>query len=222
MVFYDVDYTLGDRVGADALYFHAWFNRENPTTPLADYTVLPEVTGRGRFIGANIGILVNRKEFFSAWWGEGEMKVYLDGDTRHPTLAGTGTEDYAGSAWGIGPFSGLYSGCTVLNDASVCFYRWHIPDPIYFHSSARVQLQQIGLWDPTSVPLFRAAGTKLYHVDPNRVIDLGDPGLPKYGLIERRDDVSSCAYFYLDRPASPLPGLKPLSERTAGLADQPH
>ncbi|HUJ43457.1 MAG TPA: glycoside hydrolase family 172 protein [Opitutaceae bacterium] len=216
MLFYDVDYTIGDRHGDDLLYFHAWFNRENPTEFLRDYTILPKVSGRGRFLGANVGVRVNQKEFFDSWWGEGEVKMYLDHDAAHPTLCGTGTEDYLGSAWGLGEFSQAYTGCTHAADRQICFYRWHVPDPVYFHTDIRVTLQQIGLWDPKSVPLFRAARSRNFYETRENAINWDNPDIAKYGLMERRDDVSSCAYFYLDRPDDDLP---PLTSREARLRD---
>jgi hypothetical protein len=217
MLFYDIDYTVGDRYGDDTLYFHAWFNRENPTTFLRDYTILPRVTGRGRFLGVNVGVIVNQKEFFASWWGEGEVKMYLDGDTEHPTLCGTGTEDYLGSAWGLGEFSHPYTGCTHAGEQRICFYRWHVPDPVYFHTDIRVTLQQLGLWDPKSVPLFRAAQSRNYYMKPENAINWDNPNISKYGYMERRDDVSSCAYFYLDRPENDLSPLISRDDRVRGL-----
>ncbi|HVU22901.1 MAG TPA: glycoside hydrolase family 172 protein [Opitutus sp.] len=218
MVFYDVDYTIGDRHGDDALYFHAWFNREDPTALRHDYAILAKVTGRGRFLGANVGVIADR-QYHGCWWGEGEVKVYLDGDTANPTLSGTGSEDYVGSAWGLGTFAHAYAGCTVADGAtqSYAFYRYHVPDPIYFRSDVHVTIQQIGCWDPKSIPVFRDAGRAVPAIAGGNV-DWNDPKLPPYGLFERQDDVSSCAYFYLDRPDDDLPPLPPVAVRTRGLA----
>jgi hypothetical protein len=218
-VFYDVDFTFGDPVDVRDLYFHAWFNRENPTQLGRDYTVLPPVQGRGRFLGTNIGIRINRKEYLGSWWGEGEMKVFLDGDRDNPSLSGTGAEDYAGSAWGLHEFSNLYSGCPVAVNDRVCFYRWHVPDPIYFHANVSVRWQQIGLWNTELLPQFKAAGTRVALGTPPVEVNTVDPKLSTWGLMERRDDVSSCAYFYLDRPDDDLPLLAPLAERTRDLKE---
>ncbi len=219
MLFYEVDYTIGDRHGDDVLYFHAWFNRESPTHLRQDYTILPKVSGRGRFLGVNIGVIADQKQFFQSWWGEGEVKVYLDGDTANPTLCGTGSEDYTGSGWGLGTFSHLCQGCTYANPdrQSFCFYRYHVPDPIFYHSNLRVTLQQIGCWDPKSILNFRAAGKSLCSIEPDKIVNWEDPKLAPYGLFERQDDVSSCAYFYLDRPDNDLPDLMPAPERSRGL-----
>ena len=220
MLFYDVDYTIGDRHGDDVLYFHAWFNRENPTELRRDYTILPKVSGRGRFLGVNIGVIADQHQFFQSWWGEGEVKAYLDGDIANPTLCGTGCEDYAGSGWGLGTYAHLYQGCPYANPEtqSFCFYRYHVPDPIFFHSDLRVTLQQIGCWDPKSVTSFRAAKSSLRSIGPGRTVDWEDPKLAPYGLFERQDDVSSCAYFYLDRPDNDLPALISAEGRSRGLA----
>ena len=219
MLFYDVDYTIGDRYGDDMLYFHAWFNRVNPTRPREDYVVLPRVPGRGRFLGVNIGVIADQKQYYESWWGEGEVKVYLDGDIANPTLCGTGSEDYAGSGWGLGAFSHLYQGCTYANSEklSYCFYRYHIPDPIYFHSDIRVTIQQLGCWGPNCIAEFREAKRPIYSAERGTPVDWSDPKLAKYGIFERQDDVSSCAYFYLDRPEDDLPALMPAEERSRGL-----
>ncbi|MDQ3751128.1 MAG: DUF2961 domain-containing protein [Acidobacteriota bacterium] len=151
-LFYDVDYTLGDKHAANMLYFHAYYRRENPTTIQKDYEILPRIDGRGRYLGANIGVIVNTKEYFNTWWGEGEVKMYLDGDTSLPTIAGTGTEDYIGTAWGQGKFAHLYQGSPVADEKAMrwSFYRYHVVDPIYFYRDARITMQQIGYLAPHS------------------------------------------------------------------------
>jgi hypothetical protein len=219
MLFYDVDYTIGDPHDDGVLYFHAWFNRENPTQLRRDYTILPQVAGHGRFLGVNLGVIADQKQFFQSWWGEGEVKVYLDGDAANPTLCGTGSEDYTGTAWGLGAFSHPYQGCTYANadKQSFCFYRYHVPDPIYFHSGVRVTIQQIGCWDPKSVFAFRAARFSPTWTETGKPVNWDDPKLAPYGIFERQDDVSSCAYFYLDRPDNDLPPLMSVGDRSRGL-----
>jgi hypothetical protein len=214
-LYYDVDYTIGDKHGADTLYFHAFFNRENPTRLQRDYEILPHVEGRGRYLGVNVGVIVDTKTYFNTWWGEGEVKVYLDGDTELPTLAGTGTEDYIGSGWGMGPFANPYAGCPVADEknARYCFYRYHVPDPVYFQRDVRVTIQQIGyIWQDNRPPVV-AAGRQLYKAGPGLV----PMDVSKDGKFERTDDWSSCAYFYLDRPESELPPLIPVARRVEGL-----
>lgn len=214
-LFYDVDYTLGDKHPANMLYLHAHWRRENPTTLKRDYEILPLVRGRGRFLGTNIGVITNRGEYFNTWWGEGEIKMYIDGDRELPTIAGTGTEDYIGTAWGQGRYSHLYQGSPISDEPAglFAFYRFHIPDPVYFYRDIRVTMQQIGyLADYSRGPITRT-GRKLYRAGAGMV----EMDTRMDGKFERADDWSSTAYFYLDRPQNDLPPLAAVSERTAGL-----
>lgn len=214
-LFYDVDYTLGDRHSTSVLYFHAHYRRENPTRLQQDYEVLPLVKGRGRYLGTNIGVIVNQKTYFNTWWGEGEVKIYLDGDGALPTMSGTGTEDYIGTAWGQGAFAHDYQGSPIADEKNMrwCFYRYHIPDPVYFYKDIRVTIQQIGYLAPHSREAISKAGRRLYRAGAGRV----EMDISKDGKFEREDDWSSCAYFYLDRPENNLPPLDPVGKRTEGL-----
>ena len=214
-LFYDVSYTLGDRIPQNALYFHAHYRRERPTTMQRDYEILPRITGRGRYLGVNIGVITDTATYFNTWWGEGEIKVYLDGDRELPTLAGTGTEDYVGTAWGQGAYSQLYQGSPIADDrAGVwAFYRYHVPDPIWFQRDIRVTMQQIGYLAPHSREGIVRAGRPLYRAGPGRV----EKNVQEDGKFERTDDWSSCVYFYLDRPESALPPIDPVEKRVEGL-----
>ena len=144
MLFYDVDF-LVTAVPADALYFHAYWTRKWTGQPGDDFEMLPKVKGRGRFLGVSVGLNVD-SSYGKTWWGEGEVKIYLDGDSKYPTINGTGSEDYLGSAWGLGKFVNRYQGCTIASDSTreYNFYRWHVPDAIYFNKDIRVVIQQIG------------------------------------------------------------------------------
>mgnify|MGYP000637465539 CR=1 FL=1 len=187
-LFYEVDYTLGDEIPEDAGYFHAQFRRQNPCPMHSDYTLL-ETTGKGVYLGTVLGV---RSLYTESWWGEGEMKFYLDGDTDYPTICGTGTEDYFCGSYNFEnpqthqyqtfttPYSGL---CQVIRPDGVYasqtrfgLYRWHIADPVYFAEELRVTVQALG---------WRSGG--------------------RYLLLQ--DDMVSVAYFYLDRPACALPPL---------------
>ncbi|HET6852156.1 MAG TPA: glycoside hydrolase family 172 protein [Pyrinomonadaceae bacterium] len=214
-LFYDVDYTVGDRHPANILYFHAHWRRENPTILQRDYEILPKVSGRGRYLGTNIGVIVNQSEYFNTWWGEGEVKIYLDGDDALPTIAGTGTEDYIGTGWGQGRYSNLYQGSPVADEARMrwCFYRYHIVDPVYFRRDVRVTIQQIGYLADHSRGGFFRTGRQLYRAGAGKVL----MDMTKDGKFERADDWSSCAYFYLDRPENNLPQLDAAEKRMAGL-----
>ncbi len=221
-LYYDVDYTLGDRHADDALYFHAHWRRENPTTMQRDYELLPKVAGRGRYLGVNVGVIANTELYFKTWWGEGEVKAYLDGDTVLPTLCGTGTEDYIGTAWGQGRYDHLFQGCPLADGERMQygFYRFHVADPVYFRRDIRVTIHQLGCWDPAHKLMMTGLGQPVYKAGAGLTeVDLSPKGnAAPWGLFERQDDWSSCAYFYLNTPASDLPALAPVDQRVAGLA----
>ncbi len=233
LVFYDVNYTLGDDLDEDVLYFHAYWNR-NPATELGrDFEILPALNGKGRFLGMHVGVRTD-SSYSNTWWGEGEVKMFLDGDVDTPTLVGTGTEDYIGTGWGQGAYINRYQGAPIADPENRrwTFYRYHIPDPVFFNSGIRVTLQQMGGAPKDQVLEMIAAGVNLQPVSidaggrPNfikllerdPVPSLDDPGLPD-GWVNfyRSDDVSSVALFYLASPTSNLPPLQPVAERVAGL-----
>ena len=147
------------------------------------------------------------------------MKVFLDGDAASPTLSGTGTEDYIGTAWGEGRFAHLNQGSPV-SDADAgrfAFYRYHVVDPVYFARDVRVTIQQIGYLGGGATDRDRLAlvqaGRRLARAGAgDEALDLS-----KGGLFERADDWSSCSYFYLDRPENGLPALAPVGERVAEM-----
>lgn len=218
MFFYDVDMTVGDAHPETMGYLHAHWRRENPTTFRRDYEILPHVAGRGRFLGCSIGVIADTGTYFKSWWGEGEVKAYLDGDTTHATLCGTGTEDYIGTGWGQGQYAHACQGCPLADHDRMqfSFYRLHVPDPVWFQKEARITIHQIGCWSPESLPQMAGSGTQLMWGDTP--VDMAARVKEKgWGMFERRDDWSSCAWFYLDRPENGLPPLAPVAERVAGL-----
>jgi len=225
MFFYDVNFTLGDNHGEDTGYFHAHYRRENPTKLRHDFEILPHVTGRGRFLGCSLGVIADTARYGKAWWGEGEVKVYLDGDTDLPTLCGTGTEDYIGTGWGQGRYDTLWQGCPLADEEHMQygFYRLHGPDPVYFAREIRVTIQQIG---------GAAAKTLLDHMRENDIPEYVTPGdgtgrltqdqleassPDQFYLIEREDDWCATAYFYLDSPVSALAAIDSYNRRVAKL-----
>jgi hypothetical protein len=119
------------------------FRRENPTTMKKDFEILPRRNQKGRFLGTVIGV---RNLHPGRWWGEGELKVYMDGDEEWPTICGTGSEDYVGLAWGMQQTPFFYNGCSLNEKDFVSMYRWHIVDPILWQQYARITIQQIA-WE---------------------------------------------------------------------------
>ena len=172
VLYFQIDYTLGESASGR---LHVGFRRENPTVAKRDFVVTDGLRGPGRFLGWVGGV---RPIDGGQWYGEGEVKVYRDGDRELPTICGTGLEDYVGSAWGMGPHAGLYSGAPLEVSGRgpipkfVGFYRWHVLDPIMFSTDLRVTLQQIG----------------------------ADRG----GLAERVDDYCAAAFTVCER-AQPVP-----------------
>ena len=139
-VYYQIDYTIADKHPGDVGRLHVLFTRQNPTTVKEDLALLPQRKNKGRFIGALIGI---RNLTPGQWWGEGEIKVYMDGDTEFPTLCGTGSEDYVGLSYGIQQTPYLYNGCSLNQKNFISMYRWHLPDPIAWQKECRITIQQI-------------------------------------------------------------------------------
>lgn len=216
-LFYDINFTKLPEWDSEMSYFHAVWREDKSTKLGVDYTVLPQLSGKGRFLGVSLGIFAN-KAYETTWWGEGEIKFYIDGDKEFPTLSGTGVEDYIGTAWGQGEYSHRYQGCPIAN-ADSCWwsmYRFHVQDPIYFHHDIRVTLQQIGgapyqkvleLYK-AKVPLVpvtidRSGKLKFYRLlNEDSDLHITDKDFPP-GFVNfyRQDHVTSTAYFYLDRPA---------------------
>lgn len=222
-IYYEVDATEGDKHGGNMLYFHSYWRRENPTTLRRDMTILPRVEGRGRFLGCNLGVRLNHA-FTNFWWGEGEVKVYLDGDKQFPTLCGTGTEDYIGDGYGQNVFCSPYSGdqyVSPLKDAYE-FYRLHIPDPIWFHKDVRVTIQNMG------GPGYQAMLDDMEKNPSLRFMKAGD-GREYYtraelaahpdwsNVMERSDDYCATAYWFMDRAQSELPPIATAGERMKDL-----
>jgi hypothetical protein len=231
VVYYEVDVTLGDAHGDDMLYFHSYWRRENPTKIRKDMTILPRIEGRGRFLGCHLGSHLDPK--YPGWWGEGEVKIYLDGDTDLPTLAGTGTEDYIGTGYGQGWFWSPNYGNPYVSPAQDAFsyYRFHVVDPVFFYQDIRVTIQNIGApayeWMLTAMdqhPGLRFMRTgegseSDYYTreDLQAAIDNKTP----VTLAERSDDCYATAYWYLDRPENGLPDIAPVEERMADLPEGP-
>jgi len=183
--FYQINYTLTD-VPDDAACFHAQFRRVNPVPYGEVYTIADGIQGEGHYVGTSMGWSVNN----SGWWGEGEIKFFIDGDGEFPTLCGTGTEDYFGGSynWDVEgayatyttPFLGMHQ---VLRPDGLyssqhrhAMYRWHVMDPVRFEQDLRVTIQALG---------WRSEGRYL-------------PG---------QHDICSVAFWYQTLPTAPFPAL---------------
>jgi hypothetical protein len=216
LLFYDVDYTLGDKHDADTLYFHAYFHRENPTKLQRDFEILPHVSGRGRYLGTTLGVEADKNLYMDNWWGEGEVKAFIDGDKDSPTLSGTGTEDYIGTGWGLNQYANLYQGAPFADNTNMrfSFYRYHVPDPVYFKKEIRITIQQIGYASESKAgnPLY-TTGTPVYKAGAGQL----EKEKGSQGLFERQDDWSGVAYFYLDKPENNLPPIASAEARMKGM-----
>ncbi|MCR5379611.1 MAG: DUF2961 domain-containing protein [Lentisphaeria bacterium] len=186
-LYYQINYTLTD-VPEDCAYFHAQFRRVNPLPYKNVYTILDGVKGRGQYVGTVLCWGVNN----CGWWGEGEIKFYMDGDGEFPTICGTGTEDYFCGSYNFEnrethqyqPFTTPYAGLhQVIRPDGVYrsqqrfgLYRWHIMDPIRFEQDLKVTIQALG---------WREGG---------RYLPL-------------QDDIASVAFWYQTLPTAPFPAL---------------
>jgi len=187
-VYWQVDYTL-TRVPEDAAYFHAQFRRMNPLPYGEVYTLLDSVKGQGQYVGTCMAWGVNN----TGWWGEGEIKFYMDDDREFPTICGTGTEDYFCGSYnfdqgkekgGYREFTTPYSGLSQVirpdgqyqSQMRFSMYRWHVMDPVRFKKQLRVTIQALG---------WRSGG---------RYLPL-------------QDDIASVAYWYQTLPTAAFPAL---------------
>ncbi len=190
IIYYQIDYILTE-LPDDCLYFHAQFRRVNPLQYKEVYTILDNVRSKGQYVGTYLYWGVNN----TGWWGEGEIKFYIDGDKEFPTICGTGTEDYFCGSYNFDvggkytefctPYSGLSKVTrpdgTYSSQQRFNLYRWHICDPIYFESDLRVTIQALG-W---------RSGCR---------------------YLPLQDDISSVAYWYQDRVCDALPKLPTTDE----------
>ena len=186
LFYYQINYALGE-IPANSLYFHAQFRRVNPLPYKEVYTIVSDIKGKGQYVGTAMSWGVNN----SGWWGEGEIKFYLDGDKDFPTICGTGTEDYFCGSYNFEnqetkqyqEFTTPYAGFYILKPDGVYqsqtrfnLYRWHITDPIRFEKDLAVTIQALG---------WRSGG---------RYLPL-------------QDDIASVAYWYQTLPTAPFPKL---------------
>ncbi|MBE6611105.1 MAG: DUF2961 domain-containing protein [Ruminococcaceae bacterium] len=200
-LFYDIDLTL-EALSDAVMYFHADFTHIPQNELEKDVTIL-NCTSGGRYLGASIAIYPDNGRYKGLWWGEGEIKMYIDGDTDYPTVVGTGAEDYTGSAWGLGEFINRDQGCANKKDGNFSFYRFHVEDAIYFKENIRVTLQTIGGGEAKDVITLAERGV------PHTVIsydsdcihgvygqDYSRDGLAGWVNFYRQDEYRIVAYYY--------------------------
>jgi len=153
--YYQIDYSLME-VPVDAAYFHAQFRRINPLPYKEDYTIIDGIKGSGQYVGTYMAWGVNN----NGWWGEGEIKFFMDGDKEYPTICGTGTEDYFCGSYNFEnphtkaeyeSFTTPYAGFHEIRRDDLYksqkrfgMYRWHITDPIRFADELKVTIQALG------------------------------------------------------------------------------
>lgn len=178
--YYYVDWLQGTRVGRDTAYFHAQYRQEFPAVSGRNY-VMAELQGNGHVVGT----VLSCRQRTASWWGEGDDFWTIDGE-KEPRLRGTGTEDYYCDGWGFRKQAGCFYGAPLMEgDRPGCrtsVYRWHIPDPVVFHKSLRLEIEHKGV-------TFNADGSV------------------KSGFEERADDLSSVVYWYQTEPHAPFPPL---------------
>ncbi len=166
--YYYVDWEKVDSLPDSVLYFHARYNQQTPAEP-GDHIIL-NTKGKGNYAGTVYSVI--QKE--NGWFGEGDDRFYIDGETS-PSIQGTGTEDYFNDSWGFREFAGLFHGVTlyegVLAGDRVSAYRWHIPDPIRFKKSLKFSIEHRG---------------SIFDDEGNKLSSSG----------ERADWVSSVAFWY--------------------------
>ena len=197
-VYYQISYQVDVPAAelADAGYLHCQFHRSNPLAAGDVHPILDTVSGAGKYVGTYLAWGVNSP----GWWGEGEVKFYLDGDRSHPTICGTGTEDYFGGAWNFDvpgqgytaystPFLGLHQiirpDGLYRSQQRFGMYRWHLLDPIHFQRDLRVDIQALG-W------------------------------MSGHRYRQLTDDIASTAFFYLDRPSAPSQPLPAAADLEVG------
>jgi hypothetical protein len=221
LLFFQLDYTLEESHDEATGRLHVSFRRENPTTLKQDFTIADGLRGPGRFLGCNVGVRTLGREGF-VWYGEGELKIFRDGDRELPTICGTGLEDYVGTAWGMGPHFAHWQGAPLeVRDPEggpepdfVGFYRWHVPDPVVFREELRVTIQQIGYAVLRKGQEQALAAFDAHNPAAGTGWDRSHPALLAQGIAERVDDYCATAYVYC-RDVQPVPRL----DLPAALAD---
>ena len=188
-LYYQINYSL-EKIEEETPYFHAQFRRVKKLPYKEVFTIVDGIKGRGHYVGTYLAHGARS----SGWWGEGEVKFYMDGDKEFPTICTTGEEDYFLGSYGYNDrkidgvmyydsFSSLYAGFYEVKDPKIdgfvgIFgqYRWHVLDPVRFDEDLKITVQSIG---------WQSGG--------------------RYLPLE--DELASVAYWYQIEPHNPFPKL---------------
>ena len=197
-LFYDINLTLEELQQEDMLFCADFCEQENE---LEKNVEILNVKGAGRFLGTNIAVSPNEEKYGDIWWGEGEVKIFIDGDKTLPTLVGTGAEDYVGSAWELGEFINATQGCVSRIGNAVSMYRFHVNDPIFFKNDIRVELQAMGggssekvkklIQNGTPISLVSYDDGNLHPIYKQEITDLNG-----YVNFFRQDRYRTVAFYY--------------------------
>lgn len=200
-LFYDINLTL-EPLSDDDMYFCSEFSDIEENELGKNVNILNLKDCCGRFLGTNITVVPNEELYPDIWWGEGEVKVFIDGDDEYPTLVGTGAEDYVGSAWELGEFINDSTGCVTRINNSVSMYRFHINDPIYFKNDIRVEIQAMGggHWDNVKKIFERDVPCTAVTYDDGEIHHIykkdAESELKGYVNFFRKDHYRTVAYYY--------------------------
>ena len=180
--YYYVDWRKLPKIAKKTAYLHAMYRQEFPAVMGQNY-LIAEMEGRGHYVGTVLSV----RQLIASWWGEGDDFFFIDGE-KTPRLRGTGSEDYLCDGWGLRKMSNPYYGCPLMEGydpfALTTAYRWHIPDPVLFKKSLRVEIEHKG-------------------------VTFNPDGSLKSGFEERPDDFSSVGFWYQTEPHKPFPGMPP-------------
>lgn len=174
-------------VPADVPYFHAQYRQKKPPGQGEDY-LIADIKGRGHYVGTVLSVRMSHP----GWFGEGDDRFYVDGDTT-PTIHGTGTEDYFNDAWAFRQFNRPNYGVSIWEGMNaggrITAYRWHVTDPVFFEKSLKVAIEHKG---------------NTFYEDLSLVDAYTD---------RRPDFYSSVAFWYQQGLAKRFAALPPVEER---------
>ncbi|MHC4145197.1 MAG: glycoside hydrolase family 172 protein [Planctomycetota bacterium] len=172
LLYYNIDWVRKEQISEQTPYFYAQYRQEYPVENGKDYVVL-DTQGKGHYVGT----VLNVRTRSPAWFGEGDEKIYIDGEEK-ASIWGTGTEDYFLSAWGLKTTGTPYFGVPYFDQWGIVgghtsAYRWHVTDPLVFSKAIKVTFEHYGWMSPDENPQYKS-----------------------HSWNEREDDYSSVAFWY--------------------------